>query len=114
IAAASQGPAALISDGVNGLLVPVDDAPALAAAIGRLIADPALKARLIERGRADYQRGFTREAVTRRMIALYTEIIAEHRGAGARPHACQLPAPRRGDDAGPHAHGAHSLRRRAG
>jgi hypothetical protein len=69
--------------GVNGLLVPVDDAPALAAAIGRLIADPALKARLIERGRADYQRGFTREAVTRRMIALYTEIIAEHRGAGA-------------------------------
>jgi glycosyltransferase involved in cell wall biosynthesis len=32
IAAASQGPAALISDGVNGLLVPVDDAPALAAA----------------------------------------------------------------------------------
>src|SRR5256714_247953 len=83
VAAASQGPAALISDGVNGLLVPVDDAPALAAAIGRLIADPALKARLIERGRADYQSGFTREAVTRRMIALYTEIIAEHRGAGA-------------------------------
>ena len=64
--------------------MPVDDAPALAAAIGRLIADPALEARLIERGRADYQRGFTREAVTRRMIALYTEIIAEHRGAGAR------------------------------
>ena len=58
-------------------------APALAAAIGRLIADPALKARLIERGRADYQRGYTREAVTRRMIALYTEIIAEHVGAGA-------------------------------
>jgi hypothetical protein len=83
VAAASQGPAALISDGVNGLLAPVDDAPALAAAIGRLIADPALKARLIERGRADYQRGFTREAVTRRMIALYSEIIAEHRGAGA-------------------------------
>ena len=85
IAAASQGPAALISDGVNGLLVPVDDAPALAAAMGRLIADPALKTRLIERGRADYLGGYTREAVTRRMIALYTEIIAEHRGAGAAP-----------------------------
>ena len=63
--------------------MPVDDAPALAAAMGRLIADPALKARLIERGRADYLGGYTREAVTRRMIALYTEIIAEHRGAGA-------------------------------
>jgi glycosyltransferase involved in cell wall biosynthesis len=77
VAAASQGPAALIADGGNGLLVPVDDAPALVAAIGRLLADPALQARLIERGRADYQMGFTREAVTQRMIALYTEITAE-------------------------------------
>jgi glycosyltransferase involved in cell wall biosynthesis len=77
VAAASQGPAALIADGDNGLLVPVDDAPALAAAIGRLLADPALPARLIERGRADYQMGFTREAVTQRMIGLYTEITAE-------------------------------------
>ena len=36
VAAASQGPTALIADGGNGLLVPVDDAPALAAAIRRL------------------------------------------------------------------------------
>ena len=85
VAAASQGPAALIEDGGNGLLVPVDDAPALAAAIGRLIADPALEARLIERGRADYEIAFTREAVTRRMIALYTEIIAERGARGAPP-----------------------------
>jgi glycosyltransferase involved in cell wall biosynthesis len=83
VAAASQGPAALIADGVNGLLVPVEDAPALAGAIRRLIEDPALEARLIERGRADYQEDFTREAVTRRMIALYTAIIAEHMGPGA-------------------------------
>jgi glycosyltransferase involved in cell wall biosynthesis len=65
------------ADGSNGLLVPVDDAPALATAIGRVLADPALQARLIERGRADYQLAFTREAVTQRMIALYTEITAE-------------------------------------
>ena len=83
VAAASQGPAALIEDGSNGLLVPIDDAPALAAAIGRLIADPALEARLIERGRADYHKDFTQEAVTRRMIALYTEIIAERTAPGA-------------------------------
>jgi glycosyltransferase involved in cell wall biosynthesis len=83
VAAASQGPAALIEDGSNGLLVPIDDAPALAAAIGRLVADPALEARLIERGRADYHKDFTREAVTRRMIALYTEIIAERVAPGA-------------------------------
>jgi glycosyltransferase involved in cell wall biosynthesis len=77
VAAASQGPAGLIADGSNGLLVPVDDAPALATAIGRVLADPALQARLIERGRADYRLAFTREAVTQRMIALYTEITAE-------------------------------------
>lgn len=82
VAAASQGPSALIADGRNGLLVPIDDAPALTAAIRRLIDDPALAARLIAEGRADYEKDFTREVVTRRMIALYTGIIAEPRGAG--------------------------------
>jgi glycosyltransferase involved in cell wall biosynthesis len=86
VAAASQGPAALIANGANGLLVPVDDAAALATAIGRLAADPALQARLVAGGRAEYQRGFTREAVTQRMIALYTEIIGAH---PARPRAAQ-------------------------
>ena len=82
VAAASQGPAALIEDGANGLLVPVDDAAALAAAIRRLMADPALRAHLIERGQADYQQGFTRAAVTERMLALYRQLIAES-GAGS-------------------------------
>jgi glycosyltransferase involved in cell wall biosynthesis len=77
VAAASQGPSSLIEDGGNGLLVPVDDAAALAAAVRRLLADPALSAHLIERGRADYQQGFTREAVTGRMLALYRQLIVE-------------------------------------
>ncbi len=87
VAAASQGPSALIRDGGNGLLVPVDDAPALAAAIRRLTAEPALKARLIAAGTADYQRGYTREAVTQRMIALYGEIIAETAAEGTGKRA---------------------------
>ena len=78
VAAASQGPSALIEDGSNGLLVPVDDAPALAAAIRRLMAEPALTTHLIERGRADYQQGFTREAVTERMLALYRQLIVDN------------------------------------
>ncbi|HET6971479.1 MAG TPA: glycosyltransferase, partial [Phenylobacterium sp.] len=45
VAAASQGPAALIRDGEDGLLVPIDDAPALAAAVRRMLDDPALAAR---------------------------------------------------------------------
>jgi glycosyltransferase involved in cell wall biosynthesis len=82
VAAASRGPAGLIDNGRNGLLVPIDDAAALAAAIRRLSTDPALKARLIEHGRADYQRGFTREAVTARMLAVYREIMAGRPAAG--------------------------------
>lgn len=78
VAATSQGPSALIEDGRNGLLVPIDDAGALADAVRRIIADPTLESRLIEHGRSDYQRNFTRKAVTERMIALYREIIAEH------------------------------------
>jgi glycosyltransferase involved in cell wall biosynthesis len=86
IAAASQGPAALIEDGANGLLVPVDYADALAAAIRRLAADPALRIRLAARGTRDYQQGFTREAVTQRMIDLYARLIAE---TSAQPAAAQ-------------------------
>lgn len=41
----------LISDGETGLLVPADDAPALAQALERLIADPPLRRRLGNRGR---------------------------------------------------------------
>jgi glycosyltransferase involved in cell wall biosynthesis len=90
VAAASQGPSALIRDGDNGLLTPVDDAPALAAAIRRLIKDPVLKARLIRHGLADYQNGYTREAVTRQLIALYRAIIresADRPRQGMREHA---------------------------
>lgn len=52
VAARSIGPAALIEDGEDGRLVPVDDAEALAAAVRELIDDRALRYCLIERGRA--------------------------------------------------------------
>lgn len=86
VAAASQGPAAFMEDGGNGLLVPIDDRPALVAAIRRLSGDPALRDRLIERARSDYQQNYTREAVTQRMIGLYQQLIAE-RATGAARHA---------------------------
>ena len=41
----------LITDGTNGLLCPPNDAPALAAALARLIADPAARAAMGEAGR---------------------------------------------------------------
>lgn len=50
-----------VTDGVDGLLVPPRDAPALAAAIARVLDDAALRARLVEAGAAK-ARGFTLEA----------------------------------------------------
>ncbi len=50
VAAASQGPGALIHDGDDGLLVPVDDAAALAAGVRRLLDEPRLRARTVKAG----------------------------------------------------------------
>ncbi|GJE17878.1 glycosyltransferase family 4 protein [Methylobacterium marchantiae] len=66
----------LVRDGIEGLLVPADDAPALAAAMVRLAADPLLTARM---GGAARQRivegGFTEEAVTEAVAGIYAELI---------------------------------------
>lgn len=43
----------LVGDGRNGLVFPAGDAPALAARLGALAADPALRERLAERARED-------------------------------------------------------------
>lgn len=75
-AAASQGPGALIGDGETGLLAPVDDVAALAAALGRLVSDPALGARLAAAGRAAYEAEFTEAAVVARYLDLFEEVAA--------------------------------------
>jgi glycosyltransferase involved in cell wall biosynthesis len=46
-----RGPAEQVVHEVTGLLVPPGDAPALAAALQRLVADQALRARMGEAGR---------------------------------------------------------------
>jgi len=51
VTAASQGPGAIVRDEVDALLTPVEDVDAVAKALNRLIADPALGSRLVEGGR---------------------------------------------------------------
>jgi glycosyltransferase involved in cell wall biosynthesis len=72
VAAASAGPAALIADGISGLLVPVDDAAALARAIERLAADETLRRRLAAGGHAAHAAEFA-EA---RVVGLYRDLFA--------------------------------------
>jgi glycosyltransferase involved in cell wall biosynthesis len=72
VAAASAGPRELIEDDRSGLLVPVEDDAALAAAMARLVAEPLLRARLAQAGRAAYEAEFT-EA---RVVARYRDFLA--------------------------------------
>ncbi|HEX6978421.1 MAG TPA: glycosyltransferase [Alphaproteobacteria bacterium] len=74
IAAASDGPAALIKDGESGLLVPVNDADALASAIQRVAQEPQLAARLAAGGHAAYESEFTEAAVVRRYLDFFDRI----------------------------------------
>ncbi|GCE84634.1 glycosyltransferase [Komagataeibacter diospyri] len=76
VACAAAGPRAHVRDGDNGMLVPIDDAPALAAAIQCVLDDPALFARIVAGGRQDYQARFTRQAVTEQWLALYERVLS--------------------------------------
>ena len=73
VAAASQGPAALIRDGQDGMLVPVDDPTALATGIQRLLDDPALRARLADAGRLRVAGEFSKAAVVAQWRQLFTD-----------------------------------------
>ena len=74
VATQSQGPAALVRDGETGLLVPVDDAPALARAIRTLLADRELAARLGQAGRAAFDARFTESIVVAQYLDFFRRV----------------------------------------
>lgn len=76
----------VLKDGETALLVPPRDAGAIAAAVLRLLREPALGRRLAERGRADVLERFTAEAARDRFSAGIAPLLAA-RGArrGGRP-----------------------------
>jgi glycosyltransferase involved in cell wall biosynthesis len=63
VAAAAAGPRELIRPGEDGLLVPVEDAPALATSLGLVLNTPAFAARLAAAGRARYEAEFAEAPV---------------------------------------------------
>ena len=115
IATASDGPAALIEDQVNGLLVPLPDQPgggpaALAAAIERLCRSPELRRELGESGRRAYEAEFTEAAVVVRLSQLFRQAgAAERRAPLWMTRDCGSPLPTRRCAIG--RQGAYRLRR---
>jgi glycosyltransferase involved in cell wall biosynthesis len=81
IATASDGPAGLITDGENGVLVPLPNTPgggpqALASAIERVLADAPLRAKLGKAGRRAYEAEFTEPIVVSRYRNFFDRAIS--------------------------------------
>lgn len=69
----------LVDDGVCGLVVPPGDAPALAAAIVRLLREPALARRFGEAARNRVESEYGRPAMCRRFEAFYRGLVSVNR-----------------------------------
>lgn len=65
----------IVEHGQNGLLVPIRDPGAVAAALETLVGDPALRRAMGQRGRARVEGEFSLDTVVRRTLAVYSELV---------------------------------------
>lgn len=77
VATRAGGVPELIRDGVDGLLVPRKDPPALAAALCRVLGDPDLRRRLGSAARAVACRRFSAERMVEEYAAFYARALGE-------------------------------------
>ena len=73
-----SGPAEIVRDGVDGLLVPTEDVDALAAALDRLMGDAALRRALGARA-IEVAAGLDPETIGRRWDALIASVVRRRR-----------------------------------
>ncbi|MBI4030038.1 MAG: glycosyltransferase [Proteobacteria bacterium] len=76
IASAADGPRQYVRDGEDGLLFPVDDTGAFAAAARRLLTDLVLAERLAEKGYLRYLDEFTKENTVSAYLDFYHNILS--------------------------------------
>ena len=75
VASRTAGSELLVEDGVTGRLVPVDDAPAMAAALGAVLDEPAAATRMGAAGRARQAARFTAAGMTRAIEAVHARLM---------------------------------------
>jgi len=71
------GAADFVLDGETGLLVPPGDPPALAAALEKLLQDPALRGRMGAAGRRRVLENYTSEIVNEQTLQVYLTLVHE-------------------------------------
>jgi glycosyltransferase involved in cell wall biosynthesis len=70
----------LVAEGKTGLLIPPRDAGALAGALERLLADPALAGKLGENARVHVRERFSLERLGREINEIYEELVEKKFG----------------------------------
>jgi glycosyltransferase involved in cell wall biosynthesis len=84
VATDAGGPREIVTPGVDGLLVPPGSVDELAAAIGRLVSDPPLRASLGQHGRRSVERRFRPDVIAERVAEVYSDVRREA-PSGPRP-----------------------------
>jgi D-inositol-3-phosphate glycosyltransferase len=83
IATAVGGTPEAVTEGVTGLLIPPQDAEALAGALERLLSDPTWGQKLGENARKMVAEKFSLERLGREINEIYGELVAKKFGGGS-------------------------------
>ena len=79
VAAKSKGPKALIQSEETGLLTDLEDWESMAIALNRLLQNPSLKKKLVQKAYESYETAFTKEKVVQEYLAFFETITLQKR-----------------------------------
>lgn len=79
VATASQGPGEVITDGETGLLVPVDDVFLLSKSIKSVLADSAMKGKIVDAAFDHYQQFYSKQVIISQYNRFYADIAGKAR-----------------------------------
>lgn len=77
VATCAGGVPEMVENGVTGFVTPINDAPALASALGKLMKDDGLRRKMGAAGRQSAQNRFRRSVVVDKTVAMYRDMMRE-------------------------------------